>query len=73
MTTNSESVPLFRGTRTNCSYCGKKFGPDHNVSRKNRHIIFRVRTKFATYSGPTHQGCVEELTTRQLSPEWTNK
>lgn len=56
-----------RGTNDSCSYCRKGFGPDYNPARKNQHIIFNVRTKNVTYSGPTHMKCVEELRSLQLS------
>lgn len=68
MTTKSE---VFRrtGTHESCSYCAKPFGPDYNVSKKNVHFVFRVRTRFATFYGPTHSNCVERLTELQL-PDW---
>ena len=71
MTTQTEfgqvaEPQVSRGTTERCSYCWKGFGPDYVPSRKNIHYIFRVRTKYATYYGPTHGGCVDVLKSRQI-------
>lgn len=57
---------IVRGTEESCSYCGKKFGPDYSVSRIHRHYVHMVRTKFVTFTGPTHMNCVLKLTEIQL-------
>lgn len=65
------NMPIRRGTPESCSFCTKTFGPKHVVSKKNMHFVFRVRTKFATFYGPTHSGCVDRLTDLQLPEDWS--
>lgn len=55
-----------KGTPESCSFCTKKFGPAHVVSRKNIHYVYKVRTKYAVFSGQTHMGCVEKLAVLEL-------
>lgn len=59
-------APKRKGTIESCSFCGKKFAPDYSPSRKVVHYVFRVRTKYATFFGPTHGNCVTRLRELQL-------
>jgi len=61
-----EPKPKLYGTPERCCLCSKGFTPDYVPSRKNIHYVFRVRTKYATYYGETHNGCVDRLRDIQL-------